>query len=422
MFSVVFALALALVLVIVVRLASVRGRDDRLMPLLVAGFVVRLILQAFVRELPLFSHGGGGDCELYEAYGAFIARIWQSSGFFFVTQDTFPDLGPTALPPNLFAAVMYLNDGEKTRLGCTAVVALMACLTCLDLYRTAVDLGADAKMSFRFIAVFLFSPAFMLYTSDTFKDGPVAFFVTITLTSALRLARSFSIWRAILGLLALCALWYVRFYLVFVTTLPLLVGVFGLRARTKLRPVLVALLLIGVFLGVAAWTGVFDSVAEQAGGTFEQGTNPFVLASNSEQGSGVTFADGGSPWGALAQKLVYTVLSPFPWQVGSIGFQIGKLDVAIWYYVLYRAYVAGRRLWKEDRTTLVMFLAFMVPTLVMYATSFSNIGLNLRQRLPVVMVGIVLGLLSWPAKAEADEQAREGEDKAEEPRAVLEAR
>jgi hypothetical protein len=405
-FPVVLAIGFALVLALVVRATRVKGRDDDLLLLMLGGYVVRLGLQAFVRDLPLFSHGGGGDCELYEAYGHFISRIWQAKGFMLVTQDELPEVGPTSLPPNLFAAVIYMNDGEKTRLGCTAVVALMACLTCLDLYRIAVDLGAEPRIAFRWIAVLMFSPAFLLYTSDTFKDGPVAFFVTLTLTSALRLARSFSVRRLVIGLVSLWALWHVRYYLVFVTTLPFLVGLIGLRAQNAIRPLLATIALTGLFLVVAGFTGVFDSVAEHAGGAFAQGTDRFVVASNAGQGSGVTFDDGGSPWGALLPKLVYTVLSPFPWQSGSFGLHVGKLDVAIWYYAIYRSAIAARRMWKSERTILLMFLSFLVPTLVMYATGFSNVGLNLRQRLPVVMVGVVLALLSRPARSAAGAEAK----------------
>jgi hypothetical protein len=147
-------------------------------------------------------------------------------------------------------------------------------------------------------------------------------------------------------------------------------------------------------------------VSNYADETFYRGTNEVVRGQNAGGGSGVVFDDGGNPWGSLGPKLLYTILSPFPWETGSLGLQIGKLDVAIWYYVLYRAWVATRRLRKTELRTIVMFLTFIVPTTVMYATGFANIGLNLRQRLPIVFVTALLSMLSWPAAETASEESK----------------
>lgn len=398
-----FAILMFGVLVGVVRATSVPGRDERIMSLMVWGFLLRMVVQTFSRNLSLFSHGGGGDWYVYEMHALEITRIWHFQGFGFITATEFPDIGPTSLPPNLFALIIALNGDEPTPIGCTSLIACMACLTCLNVYHLATELGSDSKQAFKLTALFLFSPAFLLYTSDMYKDGAVLFFVVGAVASSIRLSRRFSAVHLVAGLVCLAALWYVRFYLVFVTAAPLLVGLTGARSKSAARPLFTALVLAFGFIVIAATTDVFESVTERATQTFESGNSQSVRMSNAGgdqiAGSGVVFDDGGNAFGAMGPKLAYMLFSPFPWAGGSIGFHLGKIDTFLWYYIMYRGYLAAREMWKDDRTTLLMLGTFLVPTTVMYATSFANVGLSLRQRLVVVMVGAVLAMLSWRKKA-----------------------
>lgn len=132
--------------------------------------------------------------------------------------------------------------------------------------------------------------------------------------------------------------------------------------------------------------------------TYEISHDSNVVAYNAMGGSGVTFDDGGNPFGAIGPKLAYTIASPFPWQSGSLGLHIGKIDVFIFYYLIYRAYLAGKRMALTEREALIQFIAFLVPATVAYATTMANIGLILRQRMPIVFVTAILAALSWPER------------------------
>src|SRR6185503_11111871 len=103
---------------------------------------------------------------------------------------------------------------------------------------------------------------------------------------------------------------------------------------------------------------------------------------NARGGSGVIFDDGGSPFGALWLKLIYTMFSPFPWGSGSMGFHIGKIDVFIIYFFVLRVWAVIRT--KELRLIVLMVMTFALPCTVMYATSLANVGLIVRQRLVVI--------------------------------------
>ncbi len=414
MFGVLLALALGVALYVIITRVSRAGDSTRnqVIGTLMAGYVLRLLLQVFLRDIPLFSHGVGGDNETYENYAKIIVLIWEHSGFEYITQKQLYQMGQTTLPQNLFALIIWANGGV-TRIGCTSVVAFLACLTCFNLHELALELGGEPKRALTILVLMLFGPAFLMYTSEMYKDGLVAFFVISALASAFRLSRRLSVLHAVIGAASLFALWHVRYYLIFVSVGPMVVGLAGLSSKSIVRPLLAALLLAAAGLFVLAYTDALAGVNESIDTTLYAGTNEGAMIEKAAGGSGVTFNDGGNPLGQLHLKLAYTLFAPFPWQSGSVGLQIGKIDALAWYYLAYQAIRSGRRLLRENRLLLLMFLAFLVPMSIMYSIGMGNIGLSVRQRLPIVLVGALLAALRIPAASTAKDEATDDDEHAD---------
>jgi hypothetical protein len=395
MFGWALAVALAVALVAAVRMSVPAGERPRMMALMLLAYGARLVVSFFLRDLPLFSFGagGGGDNLSYEEFATVIARLWDFGHPFYVTVDDYPALGSTTLPPNLFGMVFYLN-GAPTQIGCTALIALLACLTCLNLYLLSLMFDVRPDVRFGMTAVALFLPSFFFYTSDTFKDGIVAFCAIGVLGSALRLARRASLVDMAIAAVCFLGLWLTRFYLVYALLAPIALGAVGLRSKSWVRQI-VALLFAG--LAIAAAVYYLRDLSEFQGtatDTFTRATSrPWENALTSG-GSGVEI-DASSPTGSLALKLLYTVLAPFPWQSGSLGLQLTKIECLVWYFVLFRAGRASIRLWRYGRADLTVMVSFIVPTTLAYAASFGNVGLIVRERIPLVMAVMLLAATSW---------------------------
>jgi hypothetical protein len=385
---------------------SEKATERTLLPrVLMGGYILRLVIQFFIRDIPFFTHAVGGDSWEYEFYGQTISKVWQMGGIHFVEADEVQRLGATTLPQNIFALIIYLNDGETCRLGCTAVVALAAGLATLNIYFLSVQFGAEKRQALLVASIIYFQPAVLFYTSDMYKDGLVLCLGLGVLGSALRLAYKLSLLHVVIGLVSIVLLWYVRFYLIFITLAPLVAGVMGLGGKRPLRTLGAGMALaLGVIL-VATYTDIFDLATERAGSTFETATSQGVITANYRDGtgSGVQFDDGGSPTGALPAKLAYTLFSPFLWAGGSIGFHVGKLDGLLWYYILYRAIRAMK---KTDTRLLVMLATFAVPCTVVYAMTMANVGLIVRQRLIIVAATAILAGTYRPNKGDARFVAR----------------
>ncbi len=411
MFSLLLMPLSLLILYLVVMAAG--ESKSRVWTLLMGGYIFRLFFQYAVRTIPFFSHKLGGDSETYEILSEMVEQRWSHSGIHFVTSDEVWSIGQAALPVNLFALINHMNSGPA-REGCTAIVALSACITALNLYKLAIELEIPKLYAYRTTAAFLFMPAFVMYTSDIYKDGLVLLFMLGALGSAIRLVRRFSMLHVLIGIASLWALWYVRTYLVFAAVAPLVVGLSGLNSKSLARPVIVFIAIMAGTFAVATYSNVLQGAVGTATETFDLGTNWRVLKYAEYGGSGIQFDDGGSIYGAIHWKILYTVFAPFPWQSGSFGLHIGKIDSLIGTYFFYRSVVAIRRHWKTDKGLILALLVFIIPMSVVYAFGIYNVGLILRQRMPVVTMMLLLGALGWKPTAEEIAEAKEAKEEEEE--------
>ncbi|MBV9946254.1 MAG: hypothetical protein JOZ69_05350, partial [Myxococcales bacterium] len=362
--------------------------------------------------IPIFSAPSGIDSAGYEGLGQIIARFWTYNGVHYLTGDELPGvMEHVSLPPNVFALVAYLNGGPS-HMGCVAVVAALASFVCLDINLTARLIGAKPNVALAVTALVSVLPSFLYYTSDTYKDGFVAFVVIGVLATSVRLAHRFSVLQVAWALVLLAALWETRYYLVFVMPAPLLLGVMGVRSGSVMRLVLAGLVISAVVIVAYAYSNVAVTATQDAVQTFRGATAQNVLDENAASASGVNLGTGPS---SLLPRLAYTLFSPFPWQPGSLGLQLEKLEVFVWYYFLYRTWRAVRHNWRIIGADAIVFVSFLVPVTVAYAFSFSNIGLIVRQRIDIVLATITLATVSWSGAqqlAQASQAAVHGDPRA----------
>lgn len=394
MLSAIFVLVFAAVLVAV--LFATRELGTSLGTYLLASYAIRLGLHFVARNVAFFSHGLGGDALTYEYFAEWVSEQWSMHGFKFMTAADNELIGPTSLPPNIFATIIHLNGGAPAPVACTALIAVATCITALNFFLLSIELGAERKTATFFTVAFFTSPAMLFYTSDMYKDGLVLMLVIGAMGSALRVSRKLSLLHTAIGVTCLVALWFVRYYLVFLSVLPVVVGYLGFGSRGYFRPVM-SILAIGLFTFFIARGEQGAQLKTTLDGTFDLATNQAVLDGNATGGSGVALGNGVA---SLPARLVYTLFAPFPWTGGSLGLHLGKLDTLLVYFLLYRSGIATSKLSRKDPSLLASLMAFVVPCTIAYAFTMANMGLMLRQRLPIVCVIALLAVLSYPTRQE----------------------
>jgi hypothetical protein len=380
------------------RIAISKFGRGNIVSLVLAAYAVRIVFHFVTRNVNLFTNASG-DSGFYEYLAQLVSDIWTRKGIHLVTKDELWTIGSASLPVNIFALAVHLNGGPAT-LGCTAICAASAALTGYEFYVLAREFEVPEKAAFFGTAAVLFSPAFVLYTSDTYKDALVTLFVFLALASSLRLVRSLQFRTIGVAIFSLVCLWYVRHYMVFATSLPLAVAVAGVGKKGIVRQVMVGLAALAAIALIVSTSNLLEDAQTAATRAFDTGTNKLVRDANSSlrQGSAVHFDDGGSVYGALHLKVLYTLFAPFPWTGGSIGLHLGKIDAGISVFFMVRAIKALRLHWQRYRARMIAILTFVVPTTFVYALGMANIGLITRQRIPVVLAIMLLGLLSYIPK------------------------
>jgi hypothetical protein len=148
MFSIFLVALLPLIFIPVVLFLN-DPNGGKLLRVLVLAYFARIFWWRFLSDLPFFSYGAGGDANYYEMLAEVITKIWQHDGIHYITRTEFPPIGRTSLPINLFAFVIHMGGVDGGRMGSTAIVAACACLTAVNFYRLAIELGATPRVSFR---------------------------------------------------------------------------------------------------------------------------------------------------------------------------------------------------------------------------------------------------------------------------------
>jgi hypothetical protein len=375
-----------------VRMSFDEHVGGKLLPYFVIGFIGRLVVHVAVLRSGLLNYGG--DSLSYEGFADVVNAMWRANGMSFITDTDYPAMKSVAVPINAFALVQLVCGG-RAPIACTALVALVASALCIVIFRFAKLIGADDDASMKLLLFNLFGPSFVIHTSDMYKDGINAFLVVTSLYLAVHISKKVSVFRIVAIVPLLWCLWYVRPYMVFMCLLPLAVAFIGVKRALSAWGVSVMLLALVGGLVVTSGSDQDPEALTFAQEQFERGSSEAVKQDNAQGGSGVTFDDGGNPFGALGPKLVYTVLAPFPWAGGSVAFQLGKIETMLWYYMLYCALRGLPWFWKHERETLLLIALFVVPSTLAYATSMSNIGLMFRQRMPITICVSLLSALVW---------------------------
>ncbi|MES2504234.1 MAG: hypothetical protein V4534_05075 [Myxococcota bacterium] len=390
------AFATYLVLVFLIRRSLDVQESNPIVLTLSVGYWLRIVLSFFLRDIPFWSHGAGGDYAGYEYNAQDILIYWHQHGLEYVTRDKLPTILESSLPANIIALMSYLNGGYS-RVAVEGLIAFCACMTCLMLYQLYIIYDPIRKISFRMMLFCLFGLTFLFYTSDLFKDAYVVFFVVGIFWASLRFIQAQSVLPGILFCLCcFVGLWNVRHYMVYPVMPIFTLGILGISFTDgKSRAVWVMTVMA---VGVSLMPMLYDLLHENAEKTFEIASSEAWHRGLQEGGSGVDLGEYQSSVFSWPIKVIYTLFAPFPWQGGSLGFQIAKVELLVWYYCYYQAFAGLLFLNRRNRYFALAFLVFLVPAIFAYAVSFGNIGLIVRQRLPIMFVVSILAVWGMAQK------------------------
>jgi len=255
----------------------------------------------------------------------------------------------------------------------------------------------------RFAAIAVaFYPSLVLWSSQGLKDGPVVFFLALSILATLKLGEKMSFKYLAVLVCSLIAILSLRFYVFYMITVAI-VGAFVIGMREVTAKSFLRQFAVVIIVGLAlTYFGVnrYASVQVESFGNLQRIQRSRLDQSTSAQSGFGQDSDVSSVGGALStipEGMMNLLLAPFPWQIVSLRQSITLPEMVIWWASI-PLLVLG--LWFSIRYRLRMIspmLIFTVMLTLSYSVFQGNVGTAYRQRAQLlvfyfifVAVGLVL--------------------------------
>src|SRR4030095_13997753 len=229
--------------------ASKQGTDGPfLVKLFVSALLVRLVVGAII-----FGFSGqdffGGDAYTYDLYGYAQLKAWSGDRYQlalaqYVGQGEGPGWGMIYL-----VAAVYSLVGRNL-LAVQFVNAVVGAITPVIIFQCSQIVFSNSRVARTSAFAAAFYPSLVLWSSQGLKDGPVVFFLTLSILATLKLGKKFSVPYLVTLIVSLFGLLSMRFY-VFYMLVVAIAGAFLLGMREVTGTSVARQLGIVVLLGLS---------------------------------------------------------------------------------------------------------------------------------------------------------------------------
>jgi len=358
--------------------------DERfLLRLFASALLVRILVGTLINVFQMQTFFGG-DAFTYDWLGYEQMRAWGGDHFSTaVIQGFFMRAGSPWGMVYLVGGIYQLTG--RNMLAVQLFNAVLGAATAPLIYHCGYAVTSNTKVARLAAKGVAFMPSLVLWSAQELKDGPIMFFLALSIFATLRLGREFNAKNliALIGAL-LCVLCF-RFY-VFYMLLVAIVGAFLVGMRPVTAQGLVRQVVVMVFIGLSL---TYFGVTRYAAVHFESyGSLQILNMTRSDQAQS---ADSGflqSTDVSTAGGVITTIplgmanllFAPFPWQVASLRQAITIPEMLVW-WASFPMLILG--LWYSTKYRLRQVFPMLLFTLMLslaYSVFLGNVGNAYRER------------------------------------------
>jgi Dolichyl-phosphate-mannose-protein mannosyltransferase len=396
-----------------------RQGDDGsfLLKLFVSALLVRMLLGSAIfifRAQEFF----GGDAITYDFYGVAQLKAWGGDKYFQAVISPYVSAGRGSGWGMIYmVAAIYALVG-RNMLAVQFINAVLGAATAVVIFLSAFQVFNNRKVAkFAAFAVALY-PSLVLWSSQGLKDGPIVFFLALSILATLKLGQKLSIKWIVVLVCSLFMLLSLRFYVFYMIAVAIagafVIGMQAVSATSFARQFII-IICVGLALTYLGVTRYANVQLEQFASLERIQRSRLDAASSAQSGFGKD-VDVSTTQGALATipvGLFYLLFAPFPWQFVSLRQSITLPEMIIW-WASFPLLILG--LWFSIRYRLRQISPILIFTVMLslaYSVFQGNIGTAYRQRAQLlvfyfifVAVGFVLLLEKRDEKRREDAAAR----------------
>ncbi|HEU4478230.1 MAG TPA: glycosyltransferase family 39 protein [Pyrinomonadaceae bacterium] len=408
------AILLCAVLASIAGFAMSRNTEcgEFLLKIFVAGLLIRLILGTaiFVFQAQDFF---GGDAITYDRLGAAQLKFWAGDKYYWQVLQPFFRKGLGGWGMVYLVAVIYGALG-RNMLAVQFVNAVLGAVTAPIIYLCALEVFNNSKVARISAIAVAFFPSLVLWSSQGLKDGPIVFFLALSILATLRLNRKFDVKYLLIlvpSLLALLSLRFYVFYMIAAAVAGALVIGAGKLSATKFIRQFALIVIIGLAL-------TYLGVMRHANVQIEQYAN-LERIQVSRQDAAVSAKSGFSAQsdvstsqGALTTipvGLLYLLFAPFPWQITSLRQSITLPEMIVW-WASFPLLILG--LWYSIKYRLRQISPILIFTVMLslaYSIYQGNVGNAYRQRSQLLVFYFIFVAVGYVLLTEQRAERKRGE-------------
>lgn len=378
------ALFLCAVLAAIAGYLAYRQRDGGpfLVRVFLAGLLVRLLLGTAIfmfRGQEFF----GGDALTYDFLGFAQVQSWYGDRYYSQIVKLGSGGGASWGMVHLVGGI-YATLGRNL-LAVQFVNAVLGAATALIIYLCALHVFNNVRVA-RFSALAVaFYPSLVLWSSQGLKDGPIVFFLALSILATLKLSQRFDLKYIAILACSLFAILSLRFYVFYMISAAVVgafvIGMQKLTATNFIRQFAV-IIIIGLALTYLGVTRYANLQLEHYGSLERIQTSRLDAATRGQSGYAIQ-SDVSTGEGALSTipiGMLYLLFAPFPWQLSSLRQSITLPEMILW-WTSFPLLILG--LWFSIRYRLRQISPILIFTVMLslaYSIFQGNVGNAYRQR------------------------------------------
>ena len=394
---------------------SYRQQDNG--PFLLKIFVSALLIRMLVGTLIFVFNGQGffgGDANTYDFYGFAVLRGWGGDKYYrsvansYVAQGLTPGWGMVYLVAAVYGLV------GRNLLALQLINSVMGAATAVIIFLCAHHVFNNLRVARLAAIAAAFYPSLVLWSSQGLKDGPIVFFLALSILATLKLGEKLSFKYLTILVCSLFSLLSLRFYIFYMISVAIggafIIGMQRVSAKSFVRQFIV-IIVIGLaltYLGIARYANLqFESF-----GSLEAVQRSRLDASKSAQSGFGRDVDVSTTSGALStipMGLLYLLFAPFPWQLATLRQSITLPEMIVW-WASFPMLILG--LWfsiKHRLRQISPILIFTVMLSLAYSVFQGNVGNAYRQRSQLLVFYFIFVAVGYVLLLEKREEKRRQE-------------
>jgi hypothetical protein len=385
-------------------------------------FLLRLFLSALLIRVLLgaaiFVINGqeffGGDALTYDFYGVAQLKAWGGDRYNQALINSFVGAGQGSGWGMVYLVAATYRLLGRNLLAIQFINGVFGSATAVVIFLCAYQVFNNVRVARLAGIAVAFYPSLVLWSSQGLKDGPIVFFLALSVLATLKLGQKLSVKYLVVLVCSLFALLSLRFYIFYMISAAiagaLIIGMQSLTATAFIRQfvVIVTVGLMLTYLGITRYA----NVQLEHFGSLQQVQDSRLDASNSARSGFARDVDVSTTRGALATipiGLLYLLFAPFPWQIVSLRQSITLPEMIVW-WASFPMLILG--LWfslKYRLRQISPILIFTVMLSLAYSVFQGNVGNAYRQRSQLLVFYFIFVAVGYVLLLEKREEKKRQE-------------